>query len=61
MADVPGEYELRNPYPTQFHRGDKLRIMPSTAYKTLPLVLLFLVLGFATIGGFILGLIASIR
>jgi hypothetical protein len=60
VADVPGEYELRNPYPTQFHLGDKLRILPSTAGKTLPLVLLFLVSGFAMLGGFILGLIAGI-
>ena len=60
VADVPGEYELLNPYPTQFHLGDKLRIMPSTAYKTLPLVLLFLVSGLATIGGFVVGLIAGI-
>ena len=60
VADVPGEYELRNPYTSQFPLGDKLRIMPSTAYKTLPLVLLFLVSGLATIGGFVVGLIAGI-
>ena len=60
VADVPGEYELSNPYPTQFSPGDQLRIMPSTAGKTLPLVLLFLVSGMATIGGFIVGLIAGI-
>jgi hypothetical protein len=60
VADVPGEYELLNPYPTQFHLGDKLRIMPSTAYKTLPLILLFLFSGIATIGGFVVGLIAGI-
>ena len=60
VADVPGEYELKNPYTTQFHPGDKLRIMPSTAGKTLPLVLLLLVSGMATIGGFVVGLIAGI-
>jgi hypothetical protein len=59
-ADVPGEYELLNPYITRFRLGDKLRILPSTAGTTLPLVLLFLVSGFATIGGFILGLIAGL-
>jgi hypothetical protein len=60
VADVPGEYELRNPYTSQFPLGDKLRIMPSTAGKTLPLVLLFLLSGLATIGGFVVGLIAGI-
>lgn len=60
VAEVPGEYELLNPYTTQFQLGDKLRILPSTAGKTLPLVLLFLVSGIATIGGFIVGLIAGI-
>jgi hypothetical protein len=60
VADVPGEYELLNPYTTQFHLGDKLRILPSTAGKTLPLILLFLVSGMAMLGGFIVGLIAGI-
>jgi hypothetical protein len=60
VADAPGEYELGNPYAAQFNAGDKLRIMPSTAGKTLPLVLLFLVSGIATIGGFIVGLIAGL-
>lgn len=60
VADLPGEYELTNPYTTQFHLGDKLRIMPSTSYKTLPLILLFLVSGMATIGGFVVGLIAGL-
>ncbi|MBO2007901.1 hypothetical protein [Hymenobacter negativus] len=60
VADLPGEYELINPYTTQFLLGDKLRILPSTSGKTLPLVLLLLVSGLATISGFVVGLIAGI-
>jgi hypothetical protein len=60
VADAPGEYELSNPSASQFNSSDKLHIMPSTAGKTLPLVLLFLVSGIATIGGFIVGLIAGL-
>jgi len=59
-ADQPGDYELRNLTPTQFHRGDLLRVQPSTAGKMLPLTLLFLVSGLATIGGFVVGLIAGL-
>lgn len=57
---MPAEYELNNPYPTQFHASDKLRIMPSTAGKTLPLILLFLVSKIATIRDFVVGLIAGV-
>ncbi|MBF9223532.1 hypothetical protein [Hymenobacter ruricola] len=60
VADAPGEYELLNHGTTQFHLGDKLSILPSTAGKTLPLVLLLLVSGMATIGGFVVGLIAAL-
>jgi len=60
VADMPGEYELTNTFTTQFHLGDKLRILPSTAGKTLPLILLFLFSGLFTIGGFVVGLIAGI-
>jgi hypothetical protein len=60
VANVPGEYELVNHGTTQFQPGDKLRILPSTAGKTLPLVLLLLVSGMATIGGLVVGLIAGL-
>jgi hypothetical protein len=59
-ADAPAEYELRNLTPTQFQLGDQLRIQPSTAGKMLPLILLLLVSGLATIGGLVVGLIAAL-
>lgn len=60
VANAPGDYELLNPSTAQFQSGDQLRILPSTSGKTLPLVLLLLVSGIATIGGFVVGLIAAI-
>ncbi len=61
VAYTPGEYELHNLHVARFQAGDQLRILPSTGGTTLPLILLFLVSGLATIGGFILGMIIGIN
>lgn len=53
-----GEYELLNPGAEQFKPGDKLRIMPNTGFRMVLLILLFIVAGFATIGGLVLGTLA---
>ena len=60
VANQPGEYELLNPGPARFQPGDQLRIMPATGGNTLLLILLLLVSGLATIGGFIVGLLAAV-
>lgn len=57
-ADERGEYELLNPDAEQFKPGDKLSIMPDTGFRMVLLILLFIVSGFATIGGLVLGTIA---
>ena len=59
-VDATGEYELLNPNADQFKAGDKLAIMPNTGGKTVLLVLLLLVSGFATIGGMVLGILAAV-
>ena len=61
VAYTPGDYELRNPYTARFQAGDQLRILPSTGGTMLPLNLLFLISGLATIGGFVLGMIIGIN
>lgn len=53
-----GEYELLNPGAEQFKSGDKLSIMPSTGFRMVLLILLFIVSGFATIGGLVLSILA---
>lgn len=53
-----GEYELLNPDAGQFKPGDKLSIMPNTGFRTVLLVLVLIVSGFATIGGLVMGILA---
>jgi len=53
-----GEYELLNPDAGQFKPGDKLSIMPNTGFRTVLLVLVLIVSGFATIGGLMVGILA---
>jgi hypothetical protein len=55
-----GEYELRNPDAAQFKPGDQLRILPATGSQNLLLILAVVLSGVATIGGFIVGLIAAL-
>jgi len=57
-AQERGDYELLNPDAEQFKPGDKLSIMPSTGARTVLLVLLLIVSGFATIGGLVMSILA---
>jgi len=53
-----GEYELLNPDAAQFKSGDKLSILPSTGFRTVLLVLLLILSGFAAIGGLVMSILA---
>ncbi|RZL13929.1 MAG: hypothetical protein EOO62_06825 [Hymenobacter sp.] len=55
-----GEYELLNPVAAQFKPGDQFRILPTTGSKNLLLILAVVLSGVATLGGFIVGLIAAL-
>lgn len=55
-----GDYELLNPDAAQFKPGDQLRILPATGGQNLLLILGVVVSGIATLGGFIVGLIAAL-
>ena len=59
-VQAAGEYELFNPATSQFKPDDQLRILPDTGNKNVLLILAVILSGIATLGGFIVGLIAAL-